>query len=265
MQDMASSKLLCYFTKYVLSVIPSSPRQSPQVGKPAYTAGSLLQGGLKGSNLSAQQDGGFSLIEIIVVVLIIGILAAILGPNWLAFVNRQRVNKANDAILSALQQAQQAAKKNKRNYSVSFKVDSNVPKIAVYLDPNPASSAIPDSTSPLWKTIGQDIGIQSGQVLLYTNLDSTTANKASSNSGNVSYNAPGSGTITFDYMGTLPNANLGTPPPGSTDPPGLKVAVAVPKPGTTSAGNVKRCVIINTLIGGMRTAKDNTATDTNCN
>ena len=106
------------------------------------------------------------------------------------------------------------------------------------------SVAPADSTSPVWQTIGQDLGIPSGQVLVYTNLDATTANKQASSS-NINYNAPGSGTITFDYMGSLGFSS------SNSDLP-LKVAVAAP----LSAGNLKRCVIIETLIGGMLTAKD---------
>lgn len=183
-------------------------------------------------NSKQPTDAGFSLVEIVVVVLVVGVLSAIATPAWLGFNQRQQVNKANDAILSALQQAQQEAKKSKRNYSVSFKVDGNVSKISV---------APADSTSPQWKTIGQDIGIPSGQVLVYTNLNATTANKKASD--NISYNTPGSGTITFDYMGSLGLSSSNIP---------LKVAVATP----SSAGNLKRCVVIETLIGGMRTAKD---------
>jgi len=46
-----------------------------------------------------QSDSGFSLVELIAVVMMVGILAAIALPGWSAFVNRQRVNKANDAVL----------------------------------------------------------------------------------------------------------------------------------------------------------------------
>jgi len=47
---------------------------------------------------SNQPDVGFSLIEVITVVLILGILAAIALPSWSVFVNRQRVGKVNDAV-----------------------------------------------------------------------------------------------------------------------------------------------------------------------
>lgn len=197
----------------------------------------------------AQQNAGFTLVEVLVVVIMVGVLAAIVAPSWLTFVNRQRVNKANDAVLTALQEAQREAKKTKRSYSVSFRTDSNVPQIAIY----------PSGSSPMWRDLGGDLGIQSGQLVLGTNLSNTT-NTVSSPSSVVFGSITTPKTITFDYMGTLPNANFGTIPTGSTEPPGLRVGVAVPIPGSsTSASNVKRCVILVTLIGGMRTAKD-----TNC-
>ncbi|NJL65366.1 MAG: type II secretion system protein [Methylacidiphilales bacterium] len=49
----------------------------------------------------------------LVVVIIIGILSAIAAPTWLAFTNRQRINKVNDVVLSTLQEAQREAKKLK--------------------------------------------------------------------------------------------------------------------------------------------------------
>ena len=198
-----------------------------------------------------QQNAGFTLIEVLVVVLIIAVLAAIASPAWIGFVNRQQVNKANDAIFAALQEAQRQAKKTKRSYSVSFKMDSNVPKFAIYSVPNLASATIPNSTSPIWQSLGGDLALQPGKVLLYTNLDATTANKKASN--NVNYSALGSGTVTFDYMGILASKADNSPPDT-----GLKVAVAIANPNSsTSAGNVRRCVFVVTLIGGMQTAKDN--------
>lgn len=57
------------------------------------------------------QEAGFTLIEVLVVVIMVGVLAAIVAPSWLAFVNTQQVNKANDVILGAVQEAQRGAKK----------------------------------------------------------------------------------------------------------------------------------------------------------
>jgi hypothetical protein len=37
---------------------------------------------------------------------------------------------------------------------------------------------------------------------------------------------------------------------------GLKIVLAVPQGTTNNASSVKRCVIVDTLIGGMRTEKD---------
>jgi prepilin-type N-terminal cleavage/methylation domain-containing protein len=189
---------------------------------------------LYASKRFSQENAGFSLVEVIVVVVMIGILAAIGLPSWSAFVNRQRVNKANDAVLAAIQQAQTEAKKQKRDYSVSFKTDSNVIKSAVY--PN---SDAPIATDDIrWQSLGGDLQIPAGAVLLRTNMSSTNT---------VGATASTSPTITFDYVGTLPNANFGTAT-ASTEAPGLKIVLA-----TTG---LKRCVIVKTLLGTTLTEKD---------
>ncbi|OUL37622.1 prepilin-type N-terminal cleavage/methylation domain-containing protein [Nostoc sp. T09] len=185
---------------------------------------------------ATKQDAGFTLLEVIVVVLIVGILAAIIAPGWLGFVNRQRVNKANDTIVAALQEAQRQAKRTKRNYSVSFGINSNIPQIAVY----------PGTTPSNWQNLGGDLGIKSKQILLGANLSAVNTTAG----GAISYSLTTPVTITYDHMGILPNADFG----GTS---GLKIVVAVPNAGNpTQASGVKRCVIVNTLLGSMLTAKD---------
>jgi prepilin-type N-terminal cleavage/methylation domain-containing protein len=193
----------------------------------------------------AQANAGFSMVELLAVVMMIGILAVIALPSWSAFVNRQRVNKANDAVLAAIQEAQRQAKRQKLSYSVSFKVENQLPKIVIHLDSETASSI----ASSRWQTLGEDLDIRSaGQIKLLTNL---TDNKNIANDSTFNAISSTPKTITFDYMGTLVGANFGTPPTGSDEPPGLKVAVA------NNSDTVKRCVVLKTLLGAILTKKDN--------
>jgi prepilin-type N-terminal cleavage/methylation domain-containing protein len=198
-----------------------------------------------------QQDAGFTLLEVIVVAIMVGILAAIAAPGWLGFVNRQRVNKGNDAVLSAIQQAQREAKNKKVNYSVSFKTDNNhIPQFAVYQVTTPLTNPLP------WQNLIDGAGNKAKQIVLLTNLTATnqTATTGALNPNYDFLDTPKS--ITFDYIGSLPDADFGGVN-GSGDAPGLKIAVVTRKAGTSaSANDMKRCVIVKTLLGTMITHKD---------
>jgi prepilin-type N-terminal cleavage/methylation domain-containing protein len=207
---------------------------------------------------TSKEAAGFTLVEMLVVVFMIGVLSAIAIPNWLSFMNRQQVNKANDIILAALQQAQREAKRQKLSYSVSFQYNNNIPQIAVY-----RSDLTPTN---YWQSLGTDLGISPGSLILGTNL---TGVNTTTSSTSVSYplNSSVSQTITFDYTGALnlpvttntgnmtavQQQNLGYNS-STQNYRGLIVGVAIAK-----SPNVRRCVIVKTLIGVIQTGKD-----TNC-
>lgn len=206
-------------------------------------------------NLS-QKTSGFTLIEVLVVIVMVGILSAIATPSWLGFVARQRLNKANDTVLAALREAQREAKKNKRGYSVSLRKNrnnTNVIEYAVYPTKDLDGNDIDSDKIKFWKPIGSELGIDSEQFVVGTNLKNK--NEANSNSKINKVESTSSmknvtETIAFDYTGTLPRETRGMP---------FKIVLATPKISRNNQqqpSNVKRCVIVETLIGGIRTGKD---------
>ncbi|HEY9802540.1 MAG TPA: type II secretion system protein [Leptolyngbyaceae cyanobacterium] len=202
---------------------------------------------------SIQPDAGFSLIEVITVVLMIGILAAMALPSWSAFVNRQTLGKANEAVLDAIQEAQRQAKQKKLNYSVSFRKSGTNQPIQVAIYPTLKSDGTTRTVAEIntWTNLGGDAGINSRQLLLGANLNAE--NTVDSSNSSISFSLANPPKITFDYMGTLRSASFGSIPTGGTEPPGLRIALAMPTgSNSTSPSAVRRCVIIRTLLGSVQ-------------
>jgi prepilin-type N-terminal cleavage/methylation domain-containing protein len=71
---------------------------------------------------SDRTESGFTMLEILVVVIIIGVLSAIAAPSWLALTNRQKLNTATNKVFTALRTAQSQAKKENRPKTVTINI-----------------------------------------------------------------------------------------------------------------------------------------------
>ena len=159
-----------------------------------------------------RSNSGFTVIETITALLMIGILSGIAAPSWFALIKTQHLNIAQDQVYRAMREAQSQAKKEKLTYHASFREQNNNVQWAVH----PATI---DPSNAKWNDL--DPSVQ---------LDVVESTLQLSN---------GVRRVRFDDIGGV------IPPLG-------KITLSS-KPG----GTAKRCVIVSTILGAMRTAKDN--------
>ncbi|EAW45827.1 type II secretion system protein [Nodularia spumigena CS-584] len=162
----------------------------------------------------ANLSDGFTLLETLTVILMIGILSAIAVPSWLGFVQTQSLNAGQSQVYSAMRQAQRQAKKEKLTFQASFREQNGIVQWAVHRDTvNPSDAN--------WNNLNSNICLDPETTLQLSN---------------------GVRRIKFDYTG-----NVKQPPLGR---------ITLSTLSTTCGGKVKRCVIVSTILGAMRTAKE---------
>jgi type II secretory pathway pseudopilin PulG len=187
---------------------------------------------------SRKGDGGFTILELIVIMLIIGILSAIAAPSWQAFITRQRVRTVNDRVFQSLRLAQSEAKLTKRDITITFSAAS--------VDPPTVTFDPPLRTGGKTQTLNAGGEIKSGTIALSTN------NAIDLGDADLPVNS-----IIFDYQGNVkklpPSKNSATPNARQFV---VTVAPANP-PNSTPNSAGRQCAIVETLIGGMRTAEGN--------
>ncbi|TAG87854.1 MAG: prepilin-type N-terminal cleavage/methylation domain-containing protein [Oscillatoriales cyanobacterium] len=189
---------------------------------------------------SRKGDQGFTLLELIVTVLVLGILSSIAAPSWLAFINNQRVRTVNDRVLQSLRSAQSEAKRTKRDIIITFSATPVDPPTAT-IDTIPPSLNLSGQPQPLRvETFNAGGEIKSGTIALLTNAATTP----------VDTGVPAN-SIVFDYQGNV--KKLPTDTSDSTKSKAFVVTVSPVFGGVV--GGPKKCVFVETILGGMRTAE----------
>ena len=73
-----------------------------------------------------KSDRGFTLVELAIVFVIIGILAAVSAPNLLGLLNRYRVTQATHIVVGAIKEAQRQAMRQGKLCRIEIDTNSNI-------------------------------------------------------------------------------------------------------------------------------------------
>ncbi len=175
--------------------------------------------------------GGFTLLEMLVVIIIIGILFAIAAPGWDTLLSRQRVSSAREQIAQTIRVAQSQARSTRSPRILAFDPSTTgKPRIAVgpYVPGTDLTTAANSLNANTWVLLGNG------------NVNSGTLRMATSSSNSAI------SALVFDSNGTV--AQIPNVPAAQTLPFGITVAR-----GNTTGTTTNRCVLVTTLLGTLRT------------
>ncbi|MBE9068597.1 type II secretion system protein [Leptolyngbya cf. ectocarpi LEGE 11479] len=86
-----------------------------------YSRAKLATGLSQRFNHNRNQQQGFTLLEVLIVILMTGVLASIAAPGWLGYLDRRRITTTQDNVFSAIRGAQLKAQERREEYQFSIR------------------------------------------------------------------------------------------------------------------------------------------------
>jgi len=194
---------------------------------------------------SKRSISGFTLIEMLVVIIIIGVLFAIAAPGWDTLLSRQRVNAAREQVAQTIRVAQSEARRTRAPRIVVFDATDGKPRVAT-------APYVPGTTLPIANTsIATWVLLNNGDVNANTLQLATHEGSGRTISANRAIVFDGNGTIA--QVPTVANAQS------------LPFVVSISRGNTTNKATA-RCVVVDTLLGATRSEEGvyNSSTQKGC-
>lgn len=181
----------------------------------------------KFSKKTAIRSTGFTILELMIIVVVIGIIFAIASPSWFNFIERQRLNTAQNQLYQALQSAKNNSTKEKLIWQASFRENAGVVQWAVHT----AKSGIFIPPGVQWNNLDPNIQISK---------NANAKGKCETTFDQPTQKCPTNGPwrVQFNPIGNT-NGQLGQ-------------ITLISKNGS----KYQRCVYVSTLIGGIKTGKE---------
>lgn len=174
----------------------------------------------KGKKQPRESDAGFTLLELVTVVIMVGVLAAMGGAGYLGWLNRVRVNAAQDVMLNAIRSAQLTAKQRNAPWQASFRETTVSGKKVIEWAVHRA-----DTNPSVWNNLEQD----------WVQIDTANTNITTNN------NPSGAWKVVFNHQGQVRDTNE----------VGKLITIS------NLNGSNKRCVFVASILGAVRAERDN--------
>ena len=171
-------------------------------------------GSLRPVSLRQIRDRGFTLIEILIVIMMVGILTAIAAPSWLSFVTNNRISSSQSRVFSTLKDAQSTAKRG--STTATFVIGND-----------PTNGAYIRSGTSQYQYLEQGVRVLSVTKVIPPATVTTV---------------PLPLTIEFSAQGLPSKVNT----VAFTDYP-LKITI-----GVTNSAGLNRCTSITTILGSLK-------------
>ncbi|MGB3403736.1 MAG: type II secretion system protein [Microcoleaceae cyanobacterium] len=196
--------------------------------------------------LSYSVDQGFTFLEIIFTIVVIGILIAIISPSWLSFIARQQLRTSNNKIYWVMQNARSKAMAERVSWQATFRINEEKNRIQYALH---SAEIMPISLSEsIWQDLPDGIEID---------IDQTSFLKVDPITNKVKRSQTGYYRAMFNYKG-CPVYRAGNECTNLNAKSRITIEHKFLK-------DQRRCVLISTIIGALRIAEDASEAKSNGN